>query len=79
MSVLISCVSVCHMYTWCLHRSDKGNGFPGTEVGWLIAEDLFSIVALFFKKIVLERIVLDVALDLRKFQNNSITKAGKYP
>lgn len=56
-----------------------GLKLDGCERLHLIAEDLFSIVALFFKKIVLERIVLDVALDLRKFQNNSITKAGKYP
>jgi hypothetical protein len=33
MSVLSACVSVHHVYAWCLPRSKKGIGFPVAGVG----------------------------------------------
>lgn len=44
-----------------------GLKLDGCERLYLIVEDFFSIVVFFLKKIVLERIVLDVVLDFRKF------------
>lgn len=32
MSVLVACVYVYHIYSWCLLRSEEGVSIPGTEV-----------------------------------------------
>lgn len=36
-SILSACMHVCHMYTWCLWRPEKGTGFLGTGVTALVS------------------------------------------